>query len=832
MDEDSRNTTGKKKTHLVKDNLKKIPLKYKLFVVSGCFVLILFLIFFVLLVSQFESVNSTEVAGSKRYDSSTANSYEQSIIDFQEDNNIVEYVDDDNKSLNRHEAYYDALFRGYEQYKMTSNTKASFFESIKNFFTGIFKSRSDSNLAPYKDNQSSDDFDKPYGVQIDTSLITTTLYSNRFYGDMIIQAEMQEDKSSSEYIDFFLDGQKHKYYDLHSANFRDKVEVKYFEKAREDEEDGVDREVTKLAISGIEILSKYMIQRVETYYTLNSDFVGVEYDTTRHIKIVHKFNMSEDCYEYVSVDKEPYLDHKRSVYGEYSWNDSLAKTNDDKETLKQCKDRYDLSIYDDASYDTMSLDGFDNQYSEGYDELDYEVDCEGYKEYLLGNYPTSEDKILFCKGDCYSDNFIASYYHSYVPTSSSETSDKIEDIVYDIYSVLSYYEDSTMNYNVCSNTDSVTSYFDLSCGGNTSVLGDCSFNGVTVELLGEDGKVAKRVSMKDYIMGVARAERDTTNVEYLRAMMVVAKSYLLSRGDYTVGNNTIQIRWSDKDQVYASLDESTYRYVDGKYSYYDSNGDKGKLWKSALSDSDKAIYSEAYDSIANYVLIRKELATIPVSWGYDDETEHTNSTQKKWESLISSGMSFNEALSSVYGDKKLVECNLSADNSYTLDSSSSNYTIQSNYNRCSSYVDDSTYDAVKGGSAVNSAASLIGRLYRRGDEFESGQAGGDCSGLTTYVYNNIGVDLARMTANSQYKKYKDSCVTNLKSGDILFWAKGNGSSITHTGVYVGEITYGGKHYTNAIIDASSSYGEVVIRELWSTDSYPLVAAARPYAKGV
>ena len=414
--------------------LKKVPLRWKLIAIYVAASIFGIMILVTLLVALFklEAVNSTEVAGSKRYDSNTSNAYEQSVIEFQENNNITEYVDSNNKAEAGHEAYYDALFKAYEQYKSVNNGRPNIFENILNFFKGIFQPRS-SIKAPVKDNQSKDELDKPYGVQIDTSLITTTLYSSRFYGDMILNEEMQENKNSDNYINFYLDASEYEYYDLHSTNFRDKVEVDYFEQARKDEDSGEKRDVTKLAIEGIEILSKYMIQRVETYYTLNKNFVNVDYDTTRHIKIVHKFNMSDACYEYVNVEEEPELKYKRSTGGKYSWNDALANTDEKREVLENCKKTYSLKIYDNAEYNTKGKDKYKNQYSEGYDEFSYELDCYGYKEYLLGNYPTAEDKALFCEnGDCYSDNFISSYYHNYVPNDGEDKQRKIEDIVNEI----------------------------------------------------------------------------------------------------------------------------------------------------------------------------------------------------------------------------------------------------------------------------------------------------------------------------------------------------------------------------------------------------------------
>ena len=819
--------------------LKKVPLRWKLIAiyVAASIFGIMILVTLLVVLFKLEAVNSTEVAGSKRYDSNTSNAYEQSVIEFQENNNITEYVDNNNKAKTGHEAYYDALFKAYEQYKSVNNGRPNIFENILNFFKGIFQPRS-SIKAPVKDNQSKDELDKPYGVQIDTSLITTTLYSSRFYGDMILNEEMQEMKNSDNYINFYLDASEYKYYDLHSTDFRDKVEVDYFEQARKDEDSGEKRDVTKLAIEGIEILSKYMIQRVETYYTLNKNFVNVDYDTTRHIKIVHKFNMSDACYEYVNVEEEPELKYKRSTGGKYSWNDGLANTDEKREVLENCKKTYSLKIYDNAEYNTKGKDKYKNQYSEGYDEFSYELDCYGYKEYLLGNYPTAEDKALFCEnGDCYSDNFISSYYHNYVPNDGEDKQRKIEDIVNEIYSVLEYYENSTMNYNVCSNN-----YYDMSCGNGGYASGDCSFNGVTINVTDEKGNVIKSMGMQEYIIGNAYGEIGySSNENYVKTQMIAAKTHLLVKGKYNSQKTSITVEAANRHQLWLDVDATTYReahrYTNGKnYNYYypDWYRVTNDRYKGPMTSEQKARYTEIYNSIANYILIREELATIPVNWNNDSyKAEYTNTNHKKWASLSKDGMAFNDILANTWSSLKLVECGLSADNSYQIGSGLAGPSINTSVDRCTGYVDDSTFNYVLAADIIKYSLSLIGRPYVRGDEFAAGQAGGDCSGLTTYVYNKVGVSLPRSSANSQFNKYKNVCVKQMKTGDILFWADGGGSTITHTGIYIGAITYGGKTYTNAIVDASSKNQKVVIRELWgnqSGSSYPLIAVARPYAK--
>lgn len=65
----------------------------------------------------------------------------------------------------------------------------------------------------------------------------------------------------------------------------------------------------------------------------------------------------------------------------------------------------------------------------------------------------------------------------------------------------------------------------------------------------------------------------------------------------------------------------------------------------------------------------------------------------------------------------------------------------------------------------------------------------------------------------------------LLPGDLVFWQNlgcsgcGRWNEIHHVGIYMGD----GK-----VIEASSSKGRVVIRDLWSSSGYPLFMYARPY----
>ena len=399
-----------------------------------------------------------------------------------------------------------------------------------------------------------------------------------------------------------------------------------------------------------------------------------------------------------------------------------------------------------------------------------------------------------------------------------------------------------MNYNVCSNNYNDSYYYDMSCGNGGYASGDCSFNGVTINVTDEKGNVIKSMGMQEYIIGNAYGEIGySSNENYVKTQMIAAKTHLLVKGKYNSQKTSITVEAANRHQLWLDVDATTYReahrYTNGKnYNYYypDWYRVTNDRYKGPMTSEQKARYTEIYNSIANYILIREELATIPVNWNNDSyKAEYTNTNHKKWASLSKDGMAFNDILANTWSSLKLVECGLSADNSYQIGSGLAGPSINTSVDRCTGYVDDSTFNYVLAADIIKYSLSLIGRPYVRGDEFAAGQAGGDCSGLTTYVYNKVGVSLPRSSANSQFNKYKNVCVKQMKTGDILFWADGGGSTITHTGIYIGAITYGGKTYTNAIVDASSKNQKVVIRELWgnqSGSSYPLIAVARPYAK--
>ena len=97
--------------------------------------------------------------------------------------------------------------------------------------------------------------------------------------------------------------------------------------------------------------------------------------------------------------------------------------------------------------------------------------------------------------------------------------------------------------------------------------------------------------------------------------------------------------------------------------------------------------------------------------------------------------------------------------------------------------------------AVDLAARLIGRPYVWGAE---GPREFDCSGLTQYVYEQVGVDLPRQAI--QQSRAGDAAGRRLQRGDLLFFSTDTRRSlVTHVGLYEGN---------GVMIDASKRHGRV------------------------
>lgn len=130
---------------------------------------------------------------------------------------------------------------------------------------------------------------------------------------------------------------------------------------------------------------------------------------------------------------------------------------------------------------------------------------------------------------------------------------------------------------------------------------------------------------------------------------------------------------------------------------------------------------------------------------------------------------------------------------------------------------------------VKAAITKLGAPYVLGAK---GDNRFDCSGFVYWAISQVDSALAShmyTSAAGQAKYCYDRGfivgVSELIPGDLVFWQNlaCNGCSrwneVHHVGIYLGD----GK-----VIEASSSRGRVVIRDLWDSTNYPLFMYARPY----
>ena len=135
----------------------------------------------------------------------------------------------------------------------------------------------------------------------------------------------------------------------------------------------------------------------------------------------------------------------------------------------------------------------------------------------------------------------------------------------------------------------------------------------------------------------------------------------------------------------------------------------------------------------------------------------------------------------------------------------------------------------KGADVVRAALTKLGCPYVWGAK---GSAKFDCSGLAYWAIHEVDPELGdHMYTNAagQAKYCYDRGLlvawSELEPGDLVFWVnkKCEGchrwKEIHHVGIYVGD----GK-----VVEASSSKGCVVVRDLWQTKNYPIIMFGRPY----
>lgn len=105
----------------------------------------------------------------------------------------------------------------------------------------------------------------------------------------------------------------------------------------------------------------------------------------------------------------------------------------------------------------------------------------------------------------------------------------------------------------------------------------------------------------------------------------------------------------------------------------------------------------------------------------------------------------------------------------------------------------------KGATVVQTASNYIGSSYVYG---AAGPNSFDCSGFTSYVYRQHGINLNR-TAAGQYSNGTAVARSNLQPGDLVMFGK---SGINHVGIYIGggNIVHAANRQRGVTIDTINS----------------------------
>lgn len=104
---------------------------------------------------------------------------------------------------------------------------------------------------------------------------------------------------------------------------------------------------------------------------------------------------------------------------------------------------------------------------------------------------------------------------------------------------------------------------------------------------------------------------------------------------------------------------------------------------------------------------------------------------------------------------------------------------------------------------MRTAQSMLGTRYVWGGN--DPRNGVDCSGFVKLVYQSVGIDLPRVS-NLQARSGTAVSQDQAQPGDLVWWDLNNrNEGADHIGIYLGD----GK-----VMEASSSRGQVVVRNLW------------------
>lgn len=119
----------------------------------------------------------------------------------------------------------------------------------------------------------------------------------------------------------------------------------------------------------------------------------------------------------------------------------------------------------------------------------------------------------------------------------------------------------------------------------------------------------------------------------------------------------------------------------------------------------------------------------------------------------------------------------------------------------------------KGEEVVKFALQYVGNPYRYGGT--SLTKGTDCSGFSSSVYKNFGINIQRSSRSQYASNGKAVKKEDLKPGDLVFY--GYNGSVSHVAIYMGD---------NKIVHASTTKTGICISPLQQRGGMPYIGAKR------
>ncbi len=165
------------------------------------------------------------------------------------------------------------------------------------------------------------------------------------------------------------------------------------------------------------------------------------------------------------------------------------------------------------------------------------------------------------------------------------------------------------------------------------------------------------LTLEEYIKGVAYEEiSDTTDINILKAFMVAAKSFTLSRRTTETdgnGNYVANMLWTTADQDFCNIElgcnasniKANYGYETGGDSDFFHGTNRGPA-----TDEQKALYEEAWEATKNVYVVTKEDATKIAATGYYEGSGCKIGTCMETESLLKDfqGIEYQSTLAHYY----------------------------------------------------------------------------------------------------------------------------------------------------------------------------------------